>query len=78
MSNGPAKIIKRMSRSTYVIQINNTTKLAHLRQLNKTRAKTIEEWPGIFEHKHREQQNNKRPRSSSFDANDSIVEIRRS
>lgn len=45
-----AKIKRKISKSIYEIQLTNgSSKTAHLRQLRKTEAKNILDWPGNFE-----------------------------
>lgn len=45
----PAKIKNIVSKSVYEIQLSNgSCKTAHLRQLRKTKARNLVEWPGYF------------------------------
>lgn len=46
----PAKILNKISDAVYTVLVNGRVKTAHLRQLRKTDAKTIEDWPGKFVH----------------------------
>lgn len=46
----PAKIIRKISNSVYVVLVNGSSKTAHLRQLRKTKANNLSDWPGTFEH----------------------------
>lgn len=50
----PAKIIRKISKSVYVVLVNGTSKTAHLRQLRKSKAKNLNEWPGTFSPKNNE------------------------
>lgn len=83
----PAKVIGKISDRVYAVSVNGASKTAHLRQLRKTKASNLSEWPGVFEHNNVEnnsncdnivhRENNKRPRppnSPDFESN----EIRRS
>lgn len=46
----PAKVIQKISNSVYTVLVNGTSKNAHLRQLRKTKASNLDDWPGTFEH----------------------------
>lgn len=48
----PAIIVKKISKSIYIVDINGTSKKAHIRQLRKTNAKSVKYWPGKFVFKH--------------------------
>lgn len=88
----PAKIVKKISKNVYIVSVKGVTKSAHLRQIRKTHAKNLVNWPGIFIHRHnnenRENSNENIgtnvSRSPDIEINDEIVntdpqlEIRRS
>jgi hypothetical protein len=46
----PAKIIGKVSNSVYTVLVNGSSKTAHLRQLRKTKANNLSDWPGTFKH----------------------------
>lgn len=50
----PAKIVKKISHSIYIITVNGVSRKAHLRQLRKTKTKNLDNWPGIFVNKNNE------------------------
>lgn len=47
----PAKIIRKISNSVYIITVNGVSRSAHLRQLRKSQSHTLENWPGSFQSK---------------------------
>lgn len=65
----PAKIIKKISNSVYVILVNGSSKTAHLRQLRKTKANNLSDWPGTFVH------NNVESNQNDNNNNDNDIDI---
>lgn len=50
----PAKIVKKISTSIYLIIVNGANKTAHLRQLRKSKTNNLNNWPGTFVAYHNE------------------------
>lgn len=48
----PAEIVKKISKSIYLVNLSGIIKKAHIRQLKKTNAKIVKHWPGNFVLKH--------------------------
>lgn len=48
----PAIIVKKISKSIYLVDLNGYVKKAHVRQLRKTNSKNVKYWPGKFELRH--------------------------
>lgn len=44
-----AVIVKKISKSIYLVDLNGHVKKAHIRQLRKTNAKNVKHWPGKFD-----------------------------
>lgn len=82
----PAKITRKVSSSVYLVLVNGSSKTAHLRQLRKSKATNLSDWPGTFTHLNAESdfrvRNPKRARSQSTssvedsDSNTPIVQKR--
>lgn len=78
----PAKIIGKISECVYVVSVNGASKSAHLRQIRKTTAENLNDWPGVFTHRHNNDEDRegsirqKRPRSP--DSIEPQIELRRS
>lgn len=66
--------VGKISKSVYVVSVNGTSKSAHIRQLKKTKAKNIENWPGTFEHKNCENKN-KTQNDKNCDIESNVIEL---